>query len=393
MMINKKKLIKLAITLGLCSLTGYGLWYAGSPQGIAQMRDFEINYYLNNDPNNPKLPLMIEDKMGGNKKIALKHYELIYDVSVDKLRYDQLKDKNEKIYLSCPDLENSSYLLYQSANVPLYSETREDGMVRHYFYAQDYMIKLASTHEPVRINMFMDTYSTTNALDSRVKVDPMWRTDPQFRYYNYTSSDINVDKELIRIRESMTTEQRQTVAGIVEAYVNWITSHYDYNFTLIDRSNQDEATIRANLERFYGLTTGSFIKDQVGVCLDFANFLSYALNQEGIPNRIVSGYRVNGHLFKKQIQHVCLEVYDGSKWRLVEPTLYYGTDKPVKKTLPDGKVIEVIQGFNYQPLDGDMLPICQYAYQSSIGYDIDLYFTQLNKNSSMEISFKEFLIH
>ncbi len=390
---NNKKLIKTLVTLGLCGLTGFGLWYAGSPQGVAQMRDIEIDYYLKNDPNSPKLPLMIEDKLGGEKKIALKHYELIYDVEVDKLRYDQLKDKNEKIYLFCSEVEKSSYLLYRSSNVPLYSETRADGMVHHYFYAKDYMKKLANTSEPVRIDLFMDTWATTNVLDTNVKIDPQWKNDPLLRYYNYTNSDLEADKELIRMRESITPEQRQTVAGIVEAYVNWITSHYSYNKTLIDDTNQSEATINAKWDRFYGLTTGSFIKDQVGVCLDFANFLSYALNQEGIPNRIVSGYRVNGHLFEKQIQHVCLEVYDGSKWCLVEPTLYYSLDKPVKKTLSDGKVIEVISGFEYQPLDGDMLPIGQYAYQSSVGYGMEFYFKQLNKDSSMNATFTEFKIH
>lgn len=390
---QRKKRVKWLLTLGLCSITGFGLWYAGSPQGVAQMRDIEINHYLKNDPKHPKLPLMIQDKMGNEKKVALSHYELVYDVSVNKSKYDQLTDKNEKIYLLSPDLENSSYLLYKSSNIPIHSEKRDDGMMRHYFYAKDYMKKLANTNEPVRIDVFMDTWQTTNALEPNLQPNPAWRTDPAFRYYFYSNQDRAADKELQRMRESMTPEQRKSITGIVEAYVNWITSHYGYNKTLTDRENQDEATIKANRERFYGLTTGSFLKDQVGVCLDFANFLSYALNQEGIPNRIVYGYRVNGHLFEKKISHVCLEVYDGSKWRLVEPTLYFYFDEAIKKTLSDGKVIEVIPGEHYQPLDGDMLPIGQYAYQNSAGNDIGYYIEILNQNTCMSVKLKDFIIH
>lgn len=251
----------------------------------------------------------------------------------------------------------------------------EDKLSMMYVDARD-IIKTDNPNEKMIYVEYLCDAKAVNSIPKELKISDISGDGFAYKYLRSLPIKDEVRALAHQIRESLPIEEQDSLKSVSEAYINWITSNMYYI-----KDYKESMGIDNNLS-----DSSETLRLKAGVCQDFAWLLAEMFRSQDIPARLV--YGVNPYKSgkiendgKKYEGHVNVEVYDGSVWYMLNPTIYpdlgnnrllynvKGVDKIVLKgfDVDESGDLSFIPFFQNTPFDSD--------YESSYKFyrsDVDI---------------------
>lgn len=109
--------------------------------------------------------------------------------------------------------------------------------------------------------------------------------------------------EAIKLAKAIAKDE-QDKAKVVQVIYDYIINNIQYDYEKIDKLSTD-----------YIPEIDSILKDKKGICYDYSSLFSAMLRSQGIPTKLVKGYRNEINTY-----HAWNEVYLDGSWKIIDTT-------------------------------------------------------------------------
>jgi len=112
------------------------------------------------------------------------------------------------------------------------------------------------------------------------------------------------DKEAIKLANEL-SKGKKSNQEVVQAIYEYIVTNIDYDYTKLNKLSSD-----------YTPDIDVVLKDSKGICYDYSVLFAAMLRSQGIPAKLVKGYRVGINAY-----HAWNEVYINNRWEIIDTTI------------------------------------------------------------------------
>lgn len=113
----------------------------------------------------------------------------------------------------------------------------------------------------------------------------------------------NEDMEAIELAKSL-AQGKEDSEKVVQAIYDYVVNNIDYDYKKIDKLSTD-----------YTPDIDTVLKDGKGICYDYAVLFAAMLRSQGIPAKLIKGYRDGMNTY-----HAWNEVYLDGSWKVMDTT-------------------------------------------------------------------------
>jgi len=111
------------------------------------------------------------------------------------------------------------------------------------------------------------------------------------------------DMEAIKLANSISQDKKDS-EEVVQALYEFIVKNIEYDYSKMDKLSSD-----------YTPDIDTILQDGKGICYDYSVLLSAMLRSQGIPTKLVKGYREGINAY-----HAWNEVYLNGSWKIIDTT-------------------------------------------------------------------------